>query len=163
VEYALLEEQVDSEVYFRGDRDYYTTLMNDLQTASDSVYVALYSMKYDPGDPVDWANDLIRELVTVKNRGISVTVIIENTTYYEPMSENIQAYYYLLANGVDVQLDNDDDTDHMKFGVIDDTIVYVGSHNWSESSLYYNHETSVKIVSVSISNVLKDYFETITH
>jgi len=142
--YTLLEEQVEYEVYF-----------------CDAVYVALYSLKYDPSDPDDWANDLIRELVTAKNRGVRVSVIIENTTYHDPMSDNLAAYHYLVANGVLVQLDNDDETDHMKFVVIDDTIVYVGSHNWSESSLYYNHETSVKIVRVSIAKVFTDYFETI--
>ena len=159
--YTLLEEQVEYEVYFCGDRTYYPTLMTDLQTAHDAVYVALYSLKYDPSDPDDWANDLIRELVTAKNRGVRVSVIIENTTYHDPMSDNLAAYHYLVANGVLVQLDNDDETDHMKFVVIDDTIVYVGSHNWSESSLYYNHETSVKIVRVSIAKVFTDYFETI--
>ena len=161
-DYALLEEQVDYEVYFRDDRNYYPTLRNDLRIANDTVYVALYSMKYDPSDPDDCANDLIRELVNAKNRGVRVRVLIENTTYYEPMSENIAAYNYLLANGVLVQLDNDDDTDHMKFVVIDDTIVYVGSHNWSESSLYHNHETSVKIISDTIADTFEDYFTLIT-
>lgn len=49
----------------------------------------------------------------------------------------------------------------MKFVVIDGTIVYVGSHNWSESSLYYNHETSIKIVSDSITDTFESYFTTI--
>jgi phosphatidylserine/phosphatidylglycerophosphate/cardiolipin synthase-like enzyme len=44
--------------------------------------------------------------------------------------------------------------------IIDDKIVYVGSHNWSESALYYNHETSVKIVSEDIAKIFREYLET---
>jgi phosphatidylserine/phosphatidylglycerophosphate/cardiolipin synthase-like enzyme len=54
-----------------------------------------------------------------------------------------------------VKLDGESTTDHMKLVIIDDEIVYVGSHNWSESSLYYNTETSVKIVSEQVANNLK--------
>ena len=47
------------------------------------------------------------------------------------------------------------------FVIIDDEIVYVGSHNWSESALYYNRETSTKIISDSIADTFKEYFSTI--
>jgi phosphatidylserine/phosphatidylglycerophosphate/cardiolipin synthase-like enzyme len=77
------------------------------------------------------------------------------------MDRNLEAYNYLLAQNVNVRLDYETDTDHMKLVIIDDNIVYVGSHNWSESRLYYNHETSVKIVSENIAQVFKTYFGTI--
>jgi phosphatidylserine/phosphatidylglycerophosphate/cardiolipin synthase-like enzyme len=118
-------------------------------------------MKYDPGDPDDWANDLIHELVDAHDRGLSVTVLIENTTFFDVMTDNEAAYTYLSANGVSVSMDNDDETDHIKLIIIDGNISYIGSHNWSESGLYHNHETSVKIVSASIADTLEIYFDTI--
>ena len=116
-------------------------------------------MIYDPDDSYDWANDLIRELVNAKRRGVSVNVIIEYRTYYGYMDGNLEAYDYLLANGVNVKLDNETDTDHLKLVIIDDKIVYVGSHNWSESALYYNHETSVRIVSEEIAQTFIEYLK----
>ena len=158
---ADLEQIVEYEVYDLLDEEYYQSVKDDMENASETILVAMYSMIYDPGDLDDWANDLIRELVNAKDRGVNVTVIIENRTYFGYMNDNLEAYQYLSENNVTVQLDNEDDTDHMKLVIIDDNIVYVGSHNWSESGLYYNHETSVKIVSEGIADIFTAYFETI--
>ena len=49
----------------------------------------------------------------------------------------------------------------MKLVIIDDEIVYVGSHNWTESGLSYNSETSVRIVSEEIATIFKDYFNSL--
>jgi len=158
---ADLEQMVEYEVYDLLDAEYYQSVKDDMENANETILVAMYSMIYDPGDLDDWANDLIEELVSAKDRGVNVTVIIENRTYFGYMNDNLEAYQYLSENNVTVQLDNEDDTDHMKLVIIDDSIVYVGSHNWSESGLYYNHETSVKIVSEDIAEIFTAYFDTI--
>jgi HKD family nuclease len=162
-EFDLLKGQVECKIGVLEDQKYYNSLITDLRNANESIYVAMYSMKYDSRDPDDWANNLIRELVDAKNRGVSVMVIIEYTTYFDSMSDNVYAYDYLSSNGVNVQLDTEHDTDHMKFVVIDGQIVYVGSHNWSESALYHNHETSVKVTSESVAQTFITYFDTIYH
>lgn len=77
------------------------------------------------------------------------------------MSHNEAAYHYLLANGIDVQMDNDTDTDHMKIVMIDGYLVYVGSHNWSESALYHNNEMSVKVTNEEVADLFLTYFDTI--
>lgn len=158
-----LEQLVEYEVYVLNDREYYSSIKSDLENANETILVAMYSMIYDLGDSFDWANDLIQELVNAKERGVNVTVIIEYRIYFYPyfMYNNTEAYDYLSAHNVTVRLDNETDTDHMKLVVIDDNVVYVGSHNWSESGLYYNHETSVKIVSEDIAEIFRAYFETI--
>ena len=141
------------------DQDYYYSMLDDLRSANSTIYVAMYEMKYDPDDSFDWANDLIRELVNAKQRGINVSVAIEYRTYFGYMDVNLPAYNYLLSNGVNVKLDNETDTDHLKLVIIDNKIVYVGSHNWSESALYYNHETSVRIVSEETAQIFIEYLE----
>lgn len=126
-------------------QEYYHDIMGEIRNAESSIMIAMYSMKYDPGDSFDWANDLIEELVTAKNRGVSVTVYLEYQTFFGTQDENLDTYDYLTANGVDVLLDYVDDTDHQKSVIIDYSIFYIGSHNWSESGLYYNNEVSVKL------------------
>jgi len=160
---AELVQMADYEVYILTDGDYYQSMINDLKNANETTLVAMYSMIYDPDDSFDWANDLIKELVYADERGVNVSVVIEYRKW-EPlgnMTANLDAYNYLLAHNVTVHLDNNENyTDHMKLVIIDDKIVYVGSHNWSESGLYYNHETSVRIVSEDIAKIFKEYLET---
>lgn len=157
---AELEQMVSYEIYVLTDQEYYQSIINDLRNANETILVAMYSMIYDPDDSLDWANDLIRELVYADERGVNVSVVIEYRTYWDYMDQNLEAYNYLLAHNVNVHLDSETSTDHMKLMIIDDKIVYVGSHNWSESALYYNHETSVKIVSEDIAKIFREYLET---
>jgi len=147
-----------AEIEVLEDREYYQMLIDDIRNAESEILVAMYLMKYDSDDPYDWANDLIRELVAAKNRGVDVKVIIEYRIYQGYMDVNLEAYNYLKDHGVDVKLDEDSETDHFKFVVIDGKIVYVGSHNWSEAALYYNREVSIRIVEEGIARELKDYF-----
>jgi phosphatidylserine/phosphatidylglycerophosphate/cardiolipin synthase-like enzyme len=158
--YRVVPSQAEQKyIYVLVDRDYYYSILNDLRSANNCVYIAMYSMIYDPDDTFDWANDLIRELVNAKQRGVNVSVVIEYRTYYGYIDDNLPAYNYLHSNGVNVKLDNETDTDHLKLVVIDNKIVYVGSHNWSESALYYNHETSVKIISEEIAQSFIEYLK----
>jgi cell division protein FtsB len=158
-EIRRLKDEVKTEVYLLTDREYYYSIIDDLYRANKTIIVAMYSMVYDPNDTFDWGNDLIRGLVEAKGRGINVTVVLEYRTYFGYMDKNLEAYSYLKRYNVTVMLDNEPDTDHLKLVIIDDKIVYVGSHNWSESALYHNHETSVKIVSEEIAQALKEYIE----
>ena len=78
------------------------------------------------------------------------------------MFSNEDAFDYLQENGINVILDEQTSTDHMKLLIIDEKITYIGSHNWSESSLYYNTETSVKIVNQNFATALREYVSDIT-
>ena len=157
ISYAISEAEIE----VLEDREYYTSLIQDIRDANDEILVAMYSLKYDPDDPEDWANDLIEELVSAKERGVDDRVIIEYRTYWGYMDDNLEAYNYLEDNGVDVKLDMDTETDHFKFVVIDGRIAYVGSHNWSESGLYYNREVSIRIVDEGVAGELKEYFNSL--
>ncbi len=146
-------------VYVLEDMEYYKSLIQDLRRANSSIVVAMYLMIYDPDDPVDYANDLIRELVEARKRGVNITVILEYRTYRGYLDENLETYHYLKAHNITVILDNDTETDHMKIVIIDEKIVYLGSHNWTESGLCYNHEVSVKIISKELAKALEEYVE----
>ena len=94
----------------------------------------------------------------IKLLGLLVKVLLEYRTYFGYVKYNYLAYRYLKDHGVDVRLDFNPDTEHMKIVIIDGKIVYIGSHNWSEASLYYNHEVSIRIVSRDIAKEVEKYF-----
>ncbi|CAD5243207.1 phospholipase D-like domain-containing protein [Thermococcus camini] len=138
------------------DDAYYRSVIEDIRGARESVYVTMFLMKYDPTDSYDHANDLIRALVEARRRGVSVHVILENG-----IEDNRATYDYLRSNGVDVVFDSPSVTLHTKMVVIDGGVVYIGSHNWSEAALDWNHEVSVRIESQEIAESLLEYFEEI--
>lgn len=135
------------------DDEYYHRVLRAIENSRESVYVMMFFMKYDPGDGFDWANDLIRALVNAQRRGVNVHVLLD-----ESIEDNRKAYYYLLSNGVDVSFDSPHTTLHAKVIVVDGKLVFIGSHNWSESALYWNHEVSVEIRSTEIARRMIDYF-----
>jgi phosphatidylserine/phosphatidylglycerophosphate/cardiolipin synthase-like enzyme len=45
--------------------------------------------------------------------------------------------------------------------IVDEKYLLIGSHNWSESALKYNHEVTVKISSKELAKEAKEYFEMI--
>jgi phosphatidylserine/phosphatidylglycerophosphate/cardiolipin synthase-like enzyme len=87
---------------------------------------------------------------------IKVIVVLEYITFYGYQSENLEAFDYLRENDIVVSLNTKDDTNHLKLIVIDEKIVFIGSHNWSESSLYYYNEVSVKIINQEIGEIIRD-------
>lgn len=155
-----LEKMLGYEAYILTDQAYYYSIRTDLQRASKSILVVMYSMIYDPYyDPPNWANDLIEELINAKRRGVNVRVVIEYRTYSGFLDDNLRAHNYLFSNGISVKLDDEPDNDHFNLVIIDDKIIYTGSHNWNDPSLFSDREISVKIVSEKLSQTLREYIE----
>ncbi|ASA78527.1 phospholipase [Thermococcus sp. 5-4] len=150
------ESRNGAEFKLLTDREYYSEVLRAIEEASDSIYVMMFSMKYDPDDSFDWANDLIRALVAAKNRGVDVHVLLE-----DGIESNEEAYSYLRSHGVDVSFDSPETTLHAKVIVIDGRLIFLGSHNWSESALYWNHEVSLMIASEELAERLIGYFKSI--
>ena len=113
----------------------------------------MYVMKYDENDPKDPANDLIIALIDAARRGVKVSVILENTISY-----NDKTLSFLLSHGVNATFDPRGVRTHSKLVIVDEYIVLIGSHNWTESALKYNHETSMLIISRSLAEEEIKYF-----
>ncbi|MEM4546663.1 MAG: phospholipase D-like domain-containing protein, partial [Nitrososphaerota archaeon] len=61
--------------------------------------------------------------------------------------------------GVPVRLDESPTTTtHAKLIIIDNETVIIGSHNWTESALTRNHETSIMIQDKETATKLTNYF-----
>lgn len=148
--------QQNSEFKVLFGREYYYEVLKTIEEANESIHIAMFLMKYDAGDSFDWANDLIRALVRAKKRGLEVYVVLENS-----VEINQAAHSYLRANGIEVRFDSPDRTLHAKIVVIDGKVAFIGSHNWSESGLYWNNEVSVEIKSKEVAQEVISYITSI--
>ncbi len=131
-------------VEFLGDREYFDQVLELLSKAKESVYVAMYIMKYDPNEEDDPVNILLYRLVKLHNEGVDVRVVVDDYT----KSHYYKTLVFLKENGVEVKLDPRSSTRlHAKIVIIEVIIdkkwVIVGSHNWSESGLQYNYEAAI--------------------
>jgi len=64
-----------------------------------------------------------------------------------------------LSHNISVKLDESSGrTTHTKLVIIDGKIVFLGSHNWTQSALQRNHEVSVLIYDEDVAKILLRYF-----
>jgi phosphatidylserine/phosphatidylglycerophosphate/cardiolipin synthase-like enzyme len=121
-------------------------LINLINRANRSVYVAVYSFTRD---------SLATALISAKERGVEVRVVIERERAYEQGSE----YPRLKSAGVDVRLDGNPNLMHHKFMVIDGYIVVTGSYNWSSAAEERNDENVVVIFDKDVAQRFVQEFE----
>jgi len=142
------------------DEDYFPVVLQAINSANESIYVALFEMKYYSRYPDSETNQLIDALIKAANRGVNVTVLLDEyaNRWNGAASEVIT---YLRRHGVRAKLDSPDITTHTKVLVIDRKIIIIGSTNWSYHALNLNHEASVLIYSPKLAEQFIAYFDKI--
>jgi phosphatidylserine/phosphatidylglycerophosphate/cardiolipin synthase-like enzyme len=114
--------------------------------AKHQIKVEVYEFSY---------RDLADALVKARERGVSVKVILEHSVY-----QNNNMFNYLLNKGIDISWASKKfHNTHSKFMIIDDSIVFVGSLNWSQNALKYNREASVIIYSKETASEFERIFD----
>ncbi len=142
---------------FLPRNDYYVSVHKAVKEAKESIYIAMYIMRYHniAHHPAD---ALIKELIAAHKRGVKVKVILDEFAKQtregkkEPMCR--PAYEVLKENGVDVRFDSPEVLSHTKLVVIDEYLTFVGSANWSISAFKFNNESSVLIKSKKVAREL---------
>ena len=154
--YWQLLQRPEANITVINDRDYASVAMELVEAANKSIYLVVYILKYDPGDPVDPVNDLVWALGNACERGVAVNVILEGKSNI--IEINQAAFDYLSSVGANITYDAGGITTHCKLLIVDELFVLVGSHNWTESAMSYNHEASVLIRSADIARLEIEYF-----
>ncbi len=115
--------------------------------------IMLTELEFMQGDKPDY---LRYALVNAKNRGVDVRVLLENS-----VSSNYHQYDALKKGGVNVRYDGSSSHLHAKLLIVDGNIVLVGSTNFSQSSLKYNHETDIEFNDSTTNAAFTRYFNAI--
>ena len=94
-------------------------------------------------------------LIAARSRGVDVKVVLEPS-----VGANTKTSEYLLNGGVHVAWASKKfHNTHSKFAVIDDSIVLVGSTNWSQNAMLYNREASVIVYSNDVAKSFERVFD----
>ncbi len=105
--------------------------LNILGSARKSLWVEVYILTND---------EIISIFESSARRGVDVRVILERSPYGAP-DINVEAYYRLIASGVNVKWDSSRYPNvHAKFAIIDGETLVVGTANYAYSSLHHNRE-----------------------
>jgi len=137
------------------DNEYFETVKQLIENANKSIYIAIYVVKYDPKEYDDPVNQLLYSLVEARERRVDVRVLVDDPT----LKSYPDTISYLKNNSVPVKLDESNGvTSHMKIIIVDGIYLIMGSHNWTESALKYNHEFSILVTSEYYSGEATQYF-----
>lgn len=111
-------------------------ILRELGKAKSELLVAIYAFTHD---------DLARALVEAKKRGVPVQVIIDRE--FDAANEKSKGKFLegqkipvRRITGIKTSLEREAGLMHQKFAVIDRTVVFSGSYNWTHSADRLNDE-----------------------
>lgn len=122
-------------------------ILNLIDSAHESIYIEVYILS---------SETVVEKLIEAHNQGLDVKVIMEKR-----MGGNNQDFYEDLKNaGIDVRWASYDyKLTHSKIIIIDKKKVFVGSHNLSDSAIYFNREASVILEGSIVQDFLQLFYE----
>jgi PLD-like domain len=124
------------------NRAYGNAVLQAIDNAKESVYVAMYSMYLTLGEAANPAL-LVNALIAAKNRGVQVKVYLDNTP--DNAQGNQAAYKLLKDAGVEVYFIAPAYKLHAKLIIIDDATTIEGSSNWTQEAIENNFEVDVSV------------------
>ncbi|MGA1846105.1 phospholipase D-like domain-containing protein [Deferribacter abyssi] len=147
----------EGKVTFLPNRKILKSLIKDIEDAKNSIYIAMYMFKTD--DYKFNYSTLIEEAIfDALKKGVKVYAVFDigknddiTTRFNKDTGEELR------KKGAIVWYDSPERKLHAKVVVIDNKIVYLGSHNYTHSAMKYNYETSVRIESSEMAQEVIKY------
>ena len=135
------------EVYFCPEDFCSSRLISQIDSAEESVFVAIYSFTHE---------GIANALISAKERDLDVRVVID---FLQSTSSN-SVHELLEEKGIPVFVKKGSGIMHNKFIVIDGKKVFTGSFNYSWNADLRNDENLVLIVdSFVVSKFVSKFFE----
>ena len=142
------------------DGEYFKIARGLLRNAEKSIQMMMFEADFYAKHPKSPSNILIHELISARERGARVAVILETSNRGDRATERNRVTGKMLSKGgVEVIYDPLFVTTHAKLIIIDGRISLLGSTNWTFHSLTSNHEVGVLIESNEVARTLQYYFD----
>lgn len=144
------------------NEDYFPALLKAIDEAQSEIFISIFSFKVGMHKN-NYPARILGHLTKAVKRGVKVAVILETTSKHgdELTAQNRQTGKLLEEKGVKVYYDNPKTTTHTKLIVIDEGLVILGSHNWTQSALKHNNEISILLDRPDLAFRARNYMLTI--
>jgi comEA protein len=152
------EEETISVDLINND-DYFKRVNRLFQESKESIYVVMFIMH--PGKKKSGkVNTLMKSLVEARKRGVRVKVILNKPLVDDGFAAraNEKSYQKLKKEGIEIEYDYPKMRTHDKLIVVDGEYTVVGAHNWTESAMTEQNESSILIKSEAIAKDYLKYF-----
>ena len=116
----------------------------------------MFSLTYYLDYPDSNVNVLLEDLAQAHEKGVDVKIIVDE--WPEDVDKGVS---YLMAKGVPIKYDGEEQSTHTKLVIVDSRVVVVGSTNWRYYSIDKNHEADVIIFSTEVAEDFETYFDAI--
>jgi phosphatidylserine/phosphatidylglycerophosphate/cardiolipin synthase-like enzyme len=138
--------------------EYPEVLLKEIRGARKDILFSFYLFKISES-PNNKPRRIAEELISARNRGVAVTVILEESSKQDdPLNiENRRTAALLSPKGIKVLFDSPLTTTHVKAAIIANRYVFLGSHNLTQSAMQYNNELSVRIDSKALAREIQGY------
>ncbi len=122
-------------------------IIDDINSAKKSIYMAVYEMTN---------KHIVSALKNAYDRGVDIKIYTDDSTIDNDAFTQLQSY------GIDVNSDSDAYAlMHNKFTLIDGSIVWSGSGNYTVYSFYRNNENYIRIKDSDIAKTYTNKFFTL--
>jgi phosphatidylserine/phosphatidylglycerophosphate/cardiolipin synthase-like enzyme len=140
------------------NEDYFPVLLEAIDKAQKEIMISMFSFKTGLRKNT-YPDIILSHLADAVKRGVKVIVILERTGRKsdELDIQNRQTGRLLTEKGVNVFFDSPRKTTHTKLVVIDQRLLIMGSHNFTQSALKYNNEISILLESPDMAKNVRDY------
>ena len=140
------------------NEEYFPALLKCIDEAQNEILISMFSFKTDEHKN-SYPDRILSHLAMAVKRGVKIIVILETTD--NPLDEidiqNRRTGKLLKEKGVSVFFDSPHKTTHTKLVVVDQRLIFLGSHNFTQSALKYNNEISVLLDSPDMAKNARDY------
>lgn len=141
-----------------ADQEYQTAVTEALTKASKTIDIVQFEFFTENGFVASLADLLIAKKQA--EPGLQIRVFLEGDKE-GIAARNLQTKEKLAKAGIAVKMDSSNRVTHVKFVLVDGKILLLGSHNWSNTSILKNNETSVRIESEPLGKLLGSYVDTL--
>ena len=156
---TIVGTNLDYSVYFNPLAP--TAIMTT--TAQTPMEIALLSLIDNAGTTIDIALyglnrlSIINALIAAHNRGVTVRVVGDD----DAATNEYSSFYQMLTDaGITIVTDaSASQIQHNKFLIVDGTVVWMGSTNFTDTGFTLNANNSVRITDTTLANVYATEFE----
>ncbi|MBA7671117.1 Cardiolipin synthase A [subsurface metagenome] len=141
------------------DEEFKTAILNAIAGADREILIATYKMDYQDRLATRHLNAIVEALHRASKRYVKVSCLLnmdrENSTIGRI---NKRAKALLIKKGIITKTGPTGRTYHSKLIIVDECLVFIGSHNLTESSLCRNFEVSLMITDTKLAQELRQIY-----